>query len=180
MLEIVPIETLDARQREQACEILTRALAPWDAYQELPEAKAELAMFFGNPERLAFAAIEDGAPLGWIGAVRIYDYGWELHPLVVDPAHQHRGIGTRLLHALEEAARAENVVTLYAGSDDVFNGTTAGGVDVYADLPGQIRDLAVTTAHPIAFYRKRGFIVVGILPDVNGPGKPDILLAKRL
>jgi hypothetical protein len=25
-----------------------------------------------------------------------------------------------------------------------------------------------------------GFVVVGVLPDANGPGKPDMLMAKRV
>jgi len=27
---------------------------------------------------------------------------------------------------------------------------------------------------------KLGFAIVGVLPDANGPGKPNILLAKRV
>jgi aminoglycoside 6'-N-acetyltransferase I len=30
------------------------------------------------------------------------------------------------------------------------------------------------------FYRKLGFVIVGVVPDANGPGKPDILMAKRV
>jgi hypothetical protein len=34
--------------------------------------------------------------------------------------------------------------------------------------------------HPFEFYQKAGFSIVGVVPDANGPGKPDILMAKRL
>ena len=40
--------------------------------------------------------------------------------------------------------------------------------------------LEATAGHPVAFYRKLGYAVVGLLPDVNGFGKPDILMAKRM
>jgi aminoglycoside 6'-N-acetyltransferase I len=34
--------------------------------------------------------------------------------------------------------------------------------------------------HPFTFYRKQGFVLVGVIPDANGFGKPDILMAKRV
>lgn len=34
--------------------------------------------------------------------------------------------------------------------------------------------------HPFAFYRLLGYEVVGLLPDANGSGRHDILMAKRV
>jgi aminoglycoside 6'-N-acetyltransferase I len=34
--------------------------------------------------------------------------------------------------------------------------------------------------NPLAFYQRVGFEIVGVIPDANGPGKPDILMAKRV
>ena len=34
--------------------------------------------------------------------------------------------------------------------------------------------------HPYEFYQKVGFVLVGVIPDANGPGKPDIVMAKRV
>jgi aminoglycoside 6'-N-acetyltransferase I len=39
---------------------------------------------------------------------------------------------------------------------------------------------ATPRGHPLTFYRRHGYRIVGVLPDVNGPGRPDILMAKRL
>jgi aminoglycoside 6'-N-acetyltransferase I len=30
------------------------------------------------------------------------------------------------------------------------------------------------------FHQKLGYTVVGVVPDANGPGKPDISMAKRV
>jgi hypothetical protein len=34
--------------------------------------------------------------------------------------------------------------------------------------------------HPFEFYQKLGYAIVGVVPDANGWGKPDILMAKRV
>ena len=39
---------------------------------------------------------------------------------------------------------------------------------------------ATPRGHALTFYRRHGYRIVGVLPDVNGPGRPDILMAKRL
>jgi aminoglycoside 6'-N-acetyltransferase I len=53
-------------------------------------------------------------------------------------------------------------------------------VDLYPDPLSAARDLQDFGGHPFAFYRRLGYAVVGVLPDANGYGKPDILMAKRV
>jgi len=71
-------------------------------------------------------------------------------------------------------------LTLQLGTDDVDNMTTLGGVDVYPGVLEHLAALRNLRRHPYEFYQKLGFVVVGVVPDANGFGKPDILMAKRV
>ncbi|HUQ41287.1 MAG TPA: GNAT family N-acetyltransferase, partial [Candidatus Limnocylindrales bacterium] len=81
----------------------------------------------------------------------------------VDPAWQRRGVGTRLVRALEDEARAAGVLTVTLGTDDDFGGTSIFGVDVYDDIAGHIARLAprdgAPVPHPVTFYRRLGYAV---------------------
>jgi len=44
----------------------------------------------------------------------------------------------------------------------------------------KLRRLAPTGRHPYTFYRWLGYAVVCVLPDVDGFGRHDILMAKRI
>jgi aminoglycoside 6'-N-acetyltransferase I len=182
----VEIIQLTARQPgllQQAAGLLPRLFPQAEDWKALDVALAEIHQIID--EGAAFAAVEGERLLGWIGAVSIYDgHTWELHPLGVDPAFQGQGIGRRLVERLEEAARAAGVSTMMLGTDDEDDRTTLSQVDdLYADLWGHIarlRNLDERNPHPFSFYEKLGYRVVGILPDANGPRKPDILMAKRM
>ena len=52
--------------------------------------------------------------------------------------------------------------------------------DLYPDIGGHIGRIQNLRGHPYEFYQKCGFVIVGVVPDANGYGKPDILLAKRV
>jgi aminoglycoside 6'-N-acetyltransferase I len=39
---------------------------------------------------------------------------------------------------------------------------------------------ATPRGHALTFYRRHGYRIVGVLPDANGAGRPDIFMAKRL
>ena len=183
---VVPFAELGPAQRERAAEVLVAALAHAPtAWTTIEEGREEVATFFTDPERTAWAALEGETLLGWVGAIDTYNgLVWELHPLVVDPARQRRGVGALLVRALEDAGRARGVLTVTLGTDDDFGGTTIFGVDVFDDLPGHIARLAprdgAPVAHPITFYRRMGYVVVGLVPDANGAGKHDIIMGRSL
>ena len=133
----------------------------------------------GNIMRMALD--DAGALLGWIAGAPSYDgHVWELHPLVVSPDQQRHGIGRALVLDFEERVRERGGITIMLGADDEDNLTTLSGVDLYDDTWLRIRDARNLGGHPLGFYQKLGYAIVGVVPDANGMGKPDILMAKRI
>lgn len=127
------------------------------------------------------AVDESDRVLGWIGAMPEYDGNvWEIHPLAVDASVRRRGVGRALVRDLEEIVRDRGGITLWAGSDDENHETTLSEVDLYSDVAGAIRGVRNLGGHPYEFYQRLGFTIVGVMPDANGPGRPDIFLAKRV
>jgi len=181
-MEIVDFATLAPARHADAARILREALAHVpSAYNGPGEAEAEVALRAADDEWLGHAALQGERLVGWIGAIRTYSHGWEIHPLVVAPDRQRRGIGAALLSALEARARSEGVLTLFLGSDDDYGGTSLFGRELWPDVVSHIAATAATArGHPLTFYRRHGYKIVGLLPDVNGAGRPDIMLAKRL
>jgi len=177
-LRIADFASLSPDQRAEAARVLAAAFA--DRPEAFEDPEAEVATFLDDPERAAIAALEGERVVGWVGRIETYSHAWEMHPLVVDPAFQRRGVGGLLCRELEARVKAAGVLTLYLGTDDEFGGTNLFGQDLFPDVAGKIAGVWETRGHPFAFYRKQGYEIVGLIPDANGPGKPDIWMAKRL
>jgi aminoglycoside 6'-N-acetyltransferase I len=128
------------------------------------------------------AMVDGELLLGWVGGLPQYDGRvYELHPLVVRREFRRRGIGRALVATFEAEAAVRGALTATLGTDDDSGMTSLSDVDLYADLPQRlatVRDLG--RGHPFLFYRKVGFVVTGVMPDANGPGRPDIYMCKRL
>lgn len=133
-------------------------------------------------DRICRAALgEDGALLGFIGAIPTYKGNvWELHPLAVSRRAQRQGIGRKLVQDLEEQVALRGGVTLWLGTDDEDNMTSLGGADLYPNPLEHLARIENLRGHPYEFYQKLGFVIAGVMPDANGPGKPDIYMAKRV
>jgi aminoglycoside 6'-N-acetyltransferase I len=119
-----------------------------------------------------------GRAVGWVAGSRTYARAFELHPLVVHRDWQGRGIGRGLVAAFEAAAAGHGALTVYLGSDDTAGRTTLGGRPLFGGVLRYAEAAASPGGHPMGFYQKCGYEIVGVLPDVNGPGQPDIWLAK--
>lgn len=167
----------------QCAELLVegfRVMAP-DGWTTLDEALAEMDECL-QPEYICRVALDEaGMVLGWIGGRPEYNGRvWELHPLVVRPAQQRQGIGRALVQDLEQQVKSRGGITIQLGTDDQNDLTSLGGVDLYPDPLDHLRQIRNLRRHPFEFYQKLGFVLVGVVPDANGFGKPDILMAKRV
>ena len=132
--------------------------------------------------RISRVALDDtGAVIGFIGGLPEYeDHVWEIHPLVVRPDLQGRGIGRALVTDFECLVRDRGGITLRLGTDDTESMTTLSGVDLYPNVWEHVARIRNLRGHPYEFYQKTGFVIIGVVPDANGPGKPDIIMAKRV
>lgn len=157
-----------------------REMAP-DAW-ETPEEALEEVNDSLSADRISRVAVdESGAAVGWIGGIPEYDGNvWELHPLVVRPDVQGKGIGQALVADLEEQVKARGGLTLTLGSDDITGMTSVFGIDLYPNPLEHLLNIRNLRRHPYEFYLKCGFSFTGIVPDANGRGKPDLYLSKRI
>lgn len=178
MIRIQPFDRKNRAHLEQAAAILAQCFP--HCYADCAQEEIEQ---YPSEERIAFVAVEEetGEVVGFIGGIEDYDGNvWELHPLCVKKEQQRSGVGTQLLHALEAECAARGAMTMTLGTDDEFFTTTLSGCDLYDDLWGRIASVRNLNNHPYEFYQKNGYRITGVIPDANGYGKPDILMAKRI
>lgn len=187
-LHIEDLDAADDALVEATARVLFEAFRPVTAWlPDIEAARAEVRESF-EPGRLSLVARDEaGTILGWVGGLHEYARVWELHPLAVAPTQQRRGVGRALVAALEGRVAERGGLTLRLGTDDeIVPGTGEGrtslfGVDIYKGEP--LKHLSVIRnlrGHPYEFYLACGFAIVGVVPDANGPGAPDILMAKRV
>jgi aminoglycoside 6'-N-acetyltransferase I len=181
-IQIQDLDAKDAERQHQVAHLLMLGFSESSphAWPTVESAMSEVLESL-DPDRISRLAVsEAGKVLGWISGIRRYEgFTWELHPLVVHPEYQGQGIGTRLVRDFEEQVCLRGAVTIYLGTDDESQMTSVGGADLYPDVLKNISHIRNLRGHPFEFYQKLGFEVVGIIPDANGLGKPDILMAKR-
>ena len=165
---------------EQAARLLVLAFAPYGSWMTMEEALQEVQEMLA-PDRILRVALDGEEVVGWVGGIPEYDGNvWELHPLVVREDRQRQGIGTQLVRDFESIVLKRGGLTIQLGSDDVASQTTLSGVDLYQDTWEHIRSIRNLAGHPYEFYQKLGYTIIGVMPDANGRGKPDIYMAKRV
>jgi len=112
----------------------------------------------GSPDYLALGAEHEGRLAGWIcwGPTPCTLGTFDLYWMAVDPALHGAGVGSALLHALED--RLQGVARLIVVE-------TAGRPD-YAPTRG--------------FYEARGYRAASRIPDFYAPGDDQVVYVKRL
>jgi aminoglycoside 6'-N-acetyltransferase I len=133
-----------------------------------------------DPDRVSRVLV-DGKQnvLGWIGAIPDENV-WEIHPIAVAPTAQRKGYGDLLVNDIAELARSGGAVAIWAGTSDETNATSLSRADLYKDPLGAVQNITAKPNHPIHFWQKAGFTLVGIMPDEEGLGKPGIHFARRI
>ena len=175
---IVDLDPAKPELLEQAAALLLdRMPEGWPTLELAREHVREML----DPARIARAFVRGRQLLGWVGGLERYtDHVWELHPLVVRADHERRGVGRALVLDLEQRVRELGIHTMFVGSDDETGLTSLADVDLYPDVVAHLARLRDLAGHPFGFYQRLGYSVIGVMPDANGFGKPDIYLAKRL
>ena len=188
-MQIVDLAGQRDRIHEQAASLLVEGFDEPRGWPTLTVGREEVARVIR--EGFVRAMLDGEMLLGWVGGLPEYERRvWELHPLVVRRDHRRRGIGRALVAAFEAEAARRGALTLTLGTDDDSGMTSLADADLYTDLPRQLAELAdLGRGHPflfyrrlgfvvILFYRRLGFVVTGVVPDANGPGRPDIYMSK--
>ena len=176
-MKIMDLSNNDTDRIIQTAKLLSETFEAWPTIEI---ACAEVMESFEDGRISRVLLQTDGTVMGWIGGQSQYSGNvWELHPLVVQETERGKGWGRLLVQDLEEQVRRRGGVTIILGTDDEYNQTNLSNKDLYADITASIKEFQ-SPDHPAKFYMKMGFTIVGVIPDANGMGKPDILMAKRV
>lgn len=122
---------------------------------------------------------DEGIALGWAGAI-VGKNMWEIHPIAVSPAYQRKGYGSLLIDDIVGLARTNGAAGVWAGTGDTTGSTSFSTVDLYRDAASAMMDVKAPEDHPVHFWSRMGFSLVGVLPDEEGLGRPGIHFAKRI
>jgi aminoglycoside 6'-N-acetyltransferase I len=182
-LKIIDLTRENTDTLQQAAALLVEGFAEhWpNSWPSMDSALEEVRDALNNDCICRIAVDDHREVLGWIGGTPTYEGNvWELHPLVVRPSDQGKGIGRALVNDLEELVRERGGLTIWLGSDDEDGMTSLAHTDLYPNPLEHLANIRNIKGLPYGFYEKMGFVLSGVLPDANGPGKPDIFLVKRV
>ena len=182
-MQIVDLRSDKESAIHQVAALLVEGFATnWPgSWPDLESALEEVRESFAAGRISRVALDEDGTVLGWVGGISQYrGHVWELHPLVVRVSQQGQGIGRALVADLEERVKERGGLTITLGTDDVTGQATLAGINLFPNIWDHVTHIKNLKRHPYEFYQKLGYVIVGVMPDANGLGLPDILMAKSV
>jgi GNAT superfamily N-acetyltransferase len=143
-------------QREAEIEAILRSLPRWFGIERA------LVMYVADSvAKPTFGAEVEGRLIGFLTLTEHFASSWELHCMAVSAQHRNRAVGTALLAAAEQHARAQGVEFL------------------------QVKTIAETSPSPEyaqtrRFYLARGFVPMEVFPTLWDPWNPALQLVKAL
>lgn len=181
-MKITELENEEEMIQRQAAELLIsiRLERSPDFRPNLQDSMEAVKESFG-PGRISLAVLDGQRLAAWVGARRQSNwYAWELYPLLVNRTYRLRGLGKKLVTTAQQRVLEHGAITLWVTVDDELGATSLWGQDLYPDPLTELQNICNLNHHPYEFFEKLGFVRVGVLPDANGLGKPNIVLAKRV
>ena len=179
-MAILDLDPDDAALREQlaviACEAGAINAPLWLPTLDAAREEVDDVTAAGQVARVLFD--DAGVPIGWGSCAHQYDSVWELHPMLIAPTHHRQGHGTALARDIEHQAAIRGASVLVLSTSDATHATSLSDTDLYADPIGALGSLTFKKDHPVRFWQKIGYSVVGVVPDAEGPGIPSISLAR--
>ncbi|HBT63415.1 MAG TPA: N-acetyltransferase [Ruminococcaceae bacterium] len=177
-IHIKQLDRQSRRHRRQSAELLAENPELWPA-MEIARSVVNTLL---APNRVCLCALDEkDTVIGLVGGLPDYDgVVWELHPLVIKKTHRGHGLGRRLVKALEKEASLRGALTMILGTDDLTGSTSLSNVDLFDNTGGRIANIVCRERHSYEFYLKCGYSIIGVIPNANGIGKPDILMGKSI
>ena len=146
----------------------------------LEDAIEEVRDSFKAEDGISRVLVKGDTVAAWVGAFPLFGKVVEIHPLLVHPAYQKQGLGKRMVTDVIDWAKQRGALTLSVSTSDETQATSLSGVNLYENPGEAIANFHMLKPHPVGFWLKMGFSIIGVLPDVDGRGIPSILLAQPL
>ena len=168
--------------KKQAAQILLETFSEDNMWPDLNEKTAfETVNECIAGENIAIGIKNKDQLIGWVGLRPMYKKTWELHPMAIKHEFKRKGYGKILINELEIIAQENEIIGIVAGSDDEMNKTSLSEKEITREnIFEEIKNIKNYKNHPYEFYIKCGFSIIGIIPNANGPNKPDIWLWKDI
>jgi len=179
--EITDLDKGNKERIDQIAQFLFQCFRK-NAPEWLPDSescKQEINKSFQPNRRSRVLMDDDGIACGWVGAIT-GKFLWEIHPIAVAPSKQGNGYGLLLVSDIVKLARKSGAVAIWAGTSDETNATSFSAIDLYKNPSSAFENISAPRNHPVSFWSKTGFSLVGVMPDEEGLGKPGIHFAMRL